>query len=273
MFGKYLLQVRDRHPMVHSITNFVTVNDVANAQLACGAGPCMADHPLEAADMTAIAQALNLNMGNPSGQVLEAMVAAGQKANELGHPVVFDPVAVGTTPYRNFVAESIIRQVQLTTIKGNASEMRALMGLGGHTGGVDALDEDKPNEANLLAFTDHLKAFAQAQHCIAAVSGPIDIVTDGHRAFAIRNGHPKMEEVTGTGCMLSGLVAAFLGASLDQPLEATAAAVATLGVAGQIAWANLQPNEGNASYRNRLIDALNLLQADELEACLQCESY
>lgn len=271
MFGQYLTKVRSKNPMVHSITNFVTVNDVANVQLACGASPCMANHPAETADMTAIAQALNINMGNPTDTVLAGMVAAGRRSNDLGHPVVLDPVAVGTTPYRTFVVETLLREIRFTAIKGNASEMRALMGMGGHQGGVDAVEADKPTEANLADFIQALGAFAKAEGCVAAVSGPLDLVTDGQRAYVLRNGHPKMEEVTGTGCMLSGLIAAFLGAAPEAPLEATVAAMAMMGVAGEMAWERMQADEGNVTYRNRLIDAVNLMRAEDLDARIRVE--
>ena len=263
-FGQVLERVRATSPMVHSITNYVTANDCANLLLACGASPIMADDAQEAAEITARCAALNINLGTLSGRRAEAMLLAGRRANELGHPAVLDPVGAGASGLRIETAEKLLREVRFTVIRGNMSEIRALSG-GGSEKGVDANAADRVTEETLDAAAAFVKAFADRTGAVAAVTGAIDIVADGRTAYRIRNGHPMMSRVTGTGCQLSALTAAFLAAAPEEPLTAAAAAVCAMGLAGETAYRRLTPSDGNATYRNYIIDAIYNMTPSQLE--------
>lgn len=262
--GAALAALRERAPLIHLITNFVTVNDCANVVLAAGASPTMARHPEEAAEITAAAAALVCNLGAAeSGQ---AMVLAVEKAGALGHPVVLDPVAVGASSLRRRLAGRLLDTGAVTVIRGNASEIRALALDAGAGSGVDAAPEDLVTEAGLGRAAELAGALARRTGTVVALSGPLDLVTDGARTFVGRNGCPEMARVTGSGCMLSALTGAFCAALPDRPLEAALAAVSALGVSGERAEGRRLANgTGNATFRNDLIDGVELLTPDILE--------
>lgn len=250
-----LKNLRKTVPLVHNITNYVTVNDVANAVLAIGASPIMADDIEEAADITAISRALVLNMGTLNKRTVTSMLAAGKRANELGVPVVFDPVGAGASALRNETARKITEQVPLCVIRGNLSELSFIAGLGASTKGVDSAQEDEKNDAVTVA-----KAAAQKLHCIAALTGKVDVITDGTRVVQIENGHPMLSKVTGTGCMASALVGAFAGACGGDFLTAAAAGVCSMGIAGELAY-EASGEKGTGSFHTAVIDALSRLDA------------
>jgi hydroxyethylthiazole kinase len=264
MLGTMLENVRDKSPLVHSITNYVTVNDCANVLLACGASPIMADDEAEVEQITALCGGLALNIGTLNRRTIASMFSAGKKAAQLHHPVVFDPVGAGASDLRTQTARQILDEVPLTAIRANASELKALAHAEASTKGVDANEADAAREDTLGQAVAFAKAFAKQSGAVVAVTGAIDVVTDGDKAYVIRNGHPMMAKVTGTGCMLTALCAAYLAANPDQPLEATAAAVCAMGLCGQVAHKQLKDGEGNASYRMRLIDAMYCLTGDAL---------
>ena len=251
-----LLQVRRRRPLIHSITNYVTANDCANMLLACGGSPIMADDPEEAAEITALCSGLNINIGTLNQRTIPAMLAAGKRANALGHPVVLDPVGAGASRLRTDTALRLMREVRFTVIRGNVSEIRTLAFGSGTTKGVDADLADRVTEENLDSTVAFAKQFARRTGAVAAITGAIDIVADGERAFCIRSGHPMMRDVTGAGCQLSALTAAFAAANPASPLEAAAAAVCAMGLCGELAHRRLTGQDGNASYRNYIIDAM-----------------
>lgn len=271
MLGACLTRVRACTPLVHNITNYVTVNDVANALLACGASPIMSDEPDDVEDITSICGGLNINIGTLNSRSIAAMHAAGKRAAQLNHVIVLDPVGAGASALRTSTALALADTLPLTAIKGNASEIKALAQGSATTQGVDANAADVVTEDNLLAQVTFAKNYASLQGCILAITGPIDLVTDGSRCFAIRNGRAEMEKITGTGCQIAGILTAYLVANPTTPLEAAAAAVAVAGVAGEIAWKALLPGEGNASYRNRIIDAMCTMSAETLDACANYE--
>ena len=241
--GACLDRVRERRPLIHCITNYVTANDVANLLLACGASPIMADEPEEVEEITARCAGLCLNLGTPSRRTIPSLMRAGVKAGELGRPVVLDPVGVGASALRLRTAQELMARVTFTVLRGNVSELRALAGGQEHTRGVDA----------------------RRTGTVVAVTGAIDLVSDGEQCVVIRNGRPEMGLVTGTGCQLSALTAACLAASPERPLEAAAAAVCAMGVAGELAWARMSPQDGNATYRDRIIDAVCRMDGAALE--------
>ena len=258
-------QVREKSPLIHNITNYVTVNDCANMVLACGASPIMADDKEEVAEIQTICAGLNINIGTLNSRTIESMKIAGTRANELGHPAVLDPVGVGASTLRTSTANELLKTVKFTVIRGNISEIKTLAVGTGTTKGVDADIADRVTEENLDEAVAFVKKFAERTGAVIAVTGAIDLVADAKKAYCIYNGHPMMSSITGTGCQLSALTAAFVTANQDHPLEAAAAAVCAMGLAGEIAHERLTPQDGNATYRNYIIDAICHMDGDELE--------
>ncbi len=261
----YLENVKQKSPLIHNITNYVTVNDCANIVLACGASPIMADDKNEVEEITTICGGLNINIGTLNSRTIEAMVLAGKKANELCHPVVLDPVGAGASVLRTDTAKRLLDEIRFAVIRGNISEIKTLAGTSAATQGVDANVADKVTEENLDSAIVFAKAFAKKTGAIIAITGAIDIVCDGEKAYVIRNGHPMMAAITGTGCQLSALTAAYITANPDDTLGAAAAAVCAMGLAGEIAHDRLSELDGNSSYRNYIIDAIYNMTPDGLE--------
>lgn len=264
-FGYYLCRVREISPLIHNITNYVTVNDCANMVLACGASPIMADDIGEVEEITSLCAGLNINIGTLNSRTIDAMLAAGKRANELGHPVVLDPVGAGASKLRTGTGLRLLKEVRISAIRGNVSEMKILSGLAAEGRGVDTGLSDKVTEENLEEAAAFAKGFAARTGAVVAMTGAIDIVADAEKAYCIRNGHPMMSSVTGTGCMLSALTAAYVTASPDQMTEAAAAAVAAMGLAGELAHARLTEQDGNSSYRNYIIDAIFRMTPEQLK--------
>ena len=264
MFKEMLDNVRIKKPLIHNITNYVTVNDVANMVLACGASPIMADDENEVAEITSICTGLNINIGTLNSRTILSMKKAGQKANELLHPVLLDPVGVGASQLRTKTAFELIDNVSFSVIRGNISEIKVLAYRQGSVHGVDANVEDAVNEENLDNCIAFVKKYAQQVQAVVAVTGAIDLVSDGTTCYGIRNGTKEMSAITGTGCQLSALTTAFICANQDHILEASAAAVCAMGLAGEIAQTKMQDHEGNATYRNRIIDAVYHMTGDVL---------
>lgn len=260
-----LENVRTKSPLVHNITNYVTVNDVANVLLAAGGSPIMSDDADDVEDITSICGGLNINIGTLNKNTIPSMFLAGKKANALGHIVLLDPVGAGASRLRTDTANRLMREVRFDAVRGNISEIKTLCTGSGSTKGVDADAVDAVTEANLDDGVALVKAFAKQTGCIIAVTGAIDLVSDGARCWCIRNGRAEMSRITGTGCQLSALMTAFLVANPDRKLDAAAAAVCMMGLAGEIGWANMQPGDGNSTYRNRIIDAIFNMTGDALE--------
>lgn len=254
-----IAKLREQRPLVHNITNYVTVNDCANALLAIGASPIMADDIAEAADITAISSALVINIGTLNRRTVESMLAAGKRANELGIPVVLDPVGAGASKLRNSTVRSILEQVRITVLRGNISEVAFVAGLNVSTRGVDASEADGSHDAAAVA-----REVARKFGCTAAVTGAVDVVSDGAGSVKIRNGNPMLKRVTGTGCMTSALVGAYAGALKDGFLAA-AAGIASMGIAGELAFEKAG-RSGTGSFHIAVIDALSQLDAAVMEA-------
>ncbi len=250
--AEILERVRQRHPLIHHMTNWVVMNDTANVTLALGALPVMSHAVDEVAEMVGAAGALVLNPGTLYPDLVEAMIVAGKRANERGVPVVYDPVGVGATRYRNEVAARIAREVHVDVVRGNAGEIGALAGAGGVVKGVEAVEgvADPPAVARDLA---------RRRAAVVAITGKRDILSDGARVVGVDNGHEMLKTITGTGCMATTVVAAFCAVEPDR-LLATAAALAVYGLAAEAA---AQGARGPGSFRAALIDALyNLAPAD-----------
>lgn len=267
MFKEMLENVRAKSPLIHNITNYVTVNDCANILLACGGSPIMADDAEEVEEITSICGGLNINIGTLNSRTISSMLLAGKKANALGHPVVLDPVGAGASAMRTETAYKLLEQVKFAVIRGNISEIKTLANGQGTTKGVDADIADTVTEENLAQTVAFAKSFAQNSGAVIAITGAIDIVADAQKAYCIYNGHPMMRNVTGTGCQLSAMTAAYVTANPDRVLDAAAAAVCAMGICGEIAQKRMSPMDGNASYRDYIIDAVYRLDGDTLERC------
>ncbi|MBE5846174.1 MAG: hydroxyethylthiazole kinase [Lachnospiraceae bacterium] len=266
MLGDLLANVRKKKPLIHTITTYVTANDCANMVIACGAAPIMADDPAEAAQVTSICAGLDINLGTLTERKAQSMHLAGIRSNELQHPVILDPVGVGASSFRRETVARLLKDVRFTAIRGNISEVRTIAdAVEEHPRGVDADRALAVTEETLDRAVEEIKGYALKLKTVVAVTGAIDIVTDGERAFVIRNGHPMLSDVTGTGCQLSALVAAFCAANPGSVLEATAEAVCAMGLAGQIAHTRMTEQDGNATYRNYVIDAIYNMTPEDLE--------
>jgi hydroxyethylthiazole kinase len=248
-----LAAVRSGRPLVHHITNTVTINDCANITISSGAAPVMAEAPEEVGEMVAAAGALVLNIGTLSAAQVEAMLIAGRRANELGIPVVLDPVGVGATEFRTATAHRLLETLDIAVLKGNAGEIGVLAGTGGSVRGVDSggVAGDPVETA---------RECARSTGTVVAMTGAIDVVTDGSRVFLVRNGNPAMDRLSGTGCMASSVTAAFVAVADDYAV-ASAAALAAFGLAGERGAAGAR---GPYTFRTALFDELAGLSPDDL---------
>lgn len=251
--GELLGRIRRQRPVVHHITNVVTIHDVASATLAAGALPVMAHAREEVEEVVARASALCMNLGTLSPERVDAMLAAGRRAGERGIPVVVDPVGVGLSGLRTHAAAQLLREVKVTAVRGNVAEMAQLAGREGLLRGVQSAGASAPPQE--LAWE-----VARRYGVVAAVTGPRDWVSDGGRLVAVDNGHPMLERITGAGCMASAVVGCFLAVA-DDPLTAVAAALAYFGYAAERAAARAK---GPGSFRVALLDELAAVQPEEL---------
>lgn len=264
MLGKCLENVNEKAPLIHNITNYVTVNDVANALLASGGSPIMSDEPDDVADITSICGGLNINIGTLNKSTIAAMFISAKRSKELGHLVLLDPVGAGASKLRTEIALKIMNEIKPDVIRGNISEIKTIASGSGTTRGVDADIADTVTEDNLDLMVEFAKEFSKRTGAVIAITGAIDLVSDGKKCYIIRNGSPIMSRITGTGCMLSALAAAYAVANPDNITDAVAAAVCLMGLAGEIGVSNMKESEGNASLRNHIIDAIYNMNADIL---------
>ncbi|MFN3199153.1 MAG: hydroxyethylthiazole kinase [Bradymonadia bacterium] len=251
-----LKAVRDQGPLVHNITNYVAMQISANALLAVGASPAMIHAVEEASDFAGIASALVVNIGTLSPRWVEAMEASMQTARAKGTPVVLDPVGVGATPYRTDVAVKLLR-LGPTVVRGNASEIMALAGAAGITAEAASgkgVDSTHSSAQALGAAT----AMARTLGLVVAVSGEVDVITDGERVAQVHNGHVLFTRVTAMGCSLSGVLGAFLAVESDA-LKAVTSAFAVYGLAGEIA---AQKGQGPGTFKAHLLDSLYTLDEE-----------
>ena len=252
--------VRERSSLIHCITNPISINQCANAILAVGGRPIMAEHPREVSEITATAGALMLNLGNITAVRMEAMCFSARTAAEHGTPILLDAVGVACSKLRRDYACNLLEGVTPAVIKGNYSEINALYQESYRASGVDA---DAALDAQTVERA--AAALARTRHTVVLASGKVDIVTDGTRLIRVRNGTPQLSCVTGTGCMLGALTAAYLSAASG--LDAAVTACAVLGICGQLA----ETERGSGSFMVGLLDALSTLQDAELERYMDLE--
>ena len=266
-----LTLVRSQKPLVQCITNFVTVNDCANILLASGGRPTMASHPLEAEEAVRKVRALVCNLG--AIDKLDSMVLAGKEANRLGTPVILDPVGAGGTQLRAEAVRRLLDEVHYTVIRGNASEIRYLAGQRSSGSGVDVSGMDEITEDNLKAAITMAEELAGKLHTVIAISGKIDVISNGKESCVLRNGCATMARITGSGCMLTSLIGAFCGACGD-PFFAACSAMAVMGISGEIAEEKrLRNGTGNATFRNDLIDAVFNMTEEKMKEGVRYEVY
>ena len=271
-YHEILRTVRERSPLIQCITNFVTVNDCANILLASGASPTMAQDIREVEESVAGANGLVCNLG--AIDLVDSMILAGKRANELGIPVVLDPVAAGGTTLRRQLSVQLLEAVRFSAIRGNASEIRALAGQGSLGSGVDVAAWDAITAENLPQSVELIGSLAKRTGAVIAVSGAMDVVSDGTQTILLYNGCATMARITGSGCMLTTLIGAFCAAVPEHPFEATCAAMAAMGICGELAEEKRLKNKtGNATFRTDLIDAVFNLTDQELKERIRYEVY
>jgi hydroxyethylthiazole kinase len=253
--GATLRTIRETKPLVHQITNYVVMNETANATLALGALPVMAHAREEVEEMVRLAGALVINIGTLSPHWVDAMLAAGKAANGVGVPVVLDPVGAGATTYRTETAQQILDEVRVAVLRGNAGEVATLVGVQAEVRGVESIEVGEET-------SDLARAAARNLGLVAAVTGAVDQVSDGERVLSVANGHELLAAVSGTGCMSTAITGCFLGAKQDEPLEAAAEALAAFGVAGEDA---ARDAKGPGSFHVNLYDALAALDPATLD--------
>jgi hydroxyethylthiazole kinase len=253
--------VRTKSPLVHNITNYVVMNTTANALLAVGASPIMAHAVDEVDDMVKIASSLVINIGTLSKNWIDGMIKAGKAARERDIPMVFDPVGAGATSYRTNTALQIIKECRPGVIRGNASEIMALVSEKGNTKGVDSIvsSESAIHAARLLA---------KDTGAVIVISGPVDYIIDNQSVIQVRNGSPMMGKVTGLGCSATALVGAFIAVNKNL-LVASAHAMTGMGIAGELA---ANKSYGPGTMQMHFLDALYTLSEKEIFSHFNVES-
>jgi hydroxyethylthiazole kinase len=258
--GADLAVIRERKPLVHQITNYVVMNETANATLALGALPVMAHAVQEVAEMASVASALVLNIGTLSDEWVEAMLIAGRAANKAGVPVVLDPVGAGATAYRTETSRELLDELEIAVVRGNSAEIATLAGKQAEIRGVEAVGG--------AGGPDLARDAAAVLGCVAAVTGPVDHVSDGQTVHGVANGHELLGTVTGTGCMSTAITGCFLAVRADDPLAAATEALVAFGVAGEDA---AKKAKGPGSFHVALYDALYSLDPNKLDGRAKLE--
>lgn len=298
-------RVRDKKPLIHCITNYVTAQDVANIILACGGSPIMADHPEEAAEVTALCSCLLLNLGTPREGTKEVMLRAGSEANRLNLPVVLDPVGVGASRHRIQTILAVIKEIKITVIRGNVSEIKFLLNalvtesydakrpseqqfpissekdVVNTSRGVDADFSDEITDASLMPLMENARALSAMTGAVIVMTGITDIVSTWKETWLIRNGCQEMSHITGSGCMLDGIIAAYIAAASGSSgstasqhviLEAASLATAAAGLCGERAAKKAEKNQaGSGSFRCYFIDEVSLLNESVLKGGVKIE--
>lgn len=251
-------QIQKAKPLVHCITNGVTVNDCANILLAAGARPTMAHHTKEAAEVTAGCDALVCNFGATDDY--EAMLLAAKEADGLAHPIILDPVGAGGSSFRRKKIREFFDKVHVSCIRGNASEMLAVFRDAGTVVGVDARESDEKDVEGLIIQASE---FAREHGCVCVISGRTDIITDGNKEVLIKNGSPLMSKITGSGCMSTALLGAFF--ALEKSVAAGAAVPVVMGIAGELAGKECKKeHSGTMSFKMHMIDRISLLEENDI---------
>ncbi|ABR47454.1 Hydroxyethylthiazole kinase [Alkaliphilus metalliredigens QYMF] len=249
--SKIIEKIKYNKPLIHHITNYVSVNDCANIVLALGGSPIMADDPKEVVEVVSKASALVINIGTLNDKRVQSMLLAGRKANELGIPVILDPVGVGASTFRKDTVNQLLKNIDFTVIRGNASEMQVLMNMNYSVAGVDSMDFGG-NTPKMI------RTLAQKYKTTVAITGATDSICDGTTLISVSNGHSLLSQVTGTGCMTTSLIATCLAVT-DQALLAALAGVLIMDLAGEGAYASLKAHESIGTFKVRIFDHIHQL--------------
>lgn len=263
MLKEILQNVYDTKPLIHTITNYVTANDCANILLASDAKPIMADDPHEAEDITSISDGLCINIGTLNPNKLEAMLLAGKKANVLNHPVLLDPVGAGASRFRKDALKQLLEMIHFDVIRGNLSEIKTLMYETTDVSGVDSAETI--TDTNIHSVIALSRQASIQLHSIIVITGKIDVISNSTQSYCVYNGHPYMSRITGTGCMLSALMTAYITSNKENTLEACAGSCCAMGISGEIGVDRMKESDGNGSLRNYMLDAIFNLTPEELE--------
>jgi len=253
MAADALIKLREKRPLVHHITNWVTISECASITRSLGALPVMAHAEEEVEEMVGIAGALVLNIGTLTPALVRAMVKAGKRANRNGTPVILDAVGAGATKLRTESVKKILAEVKIGVIKGNAGEIATLAGVKAEVKGVESISAE--GDSAVCA-----RALAKSEGCTVVITGAEDIITDGSRVFIVKNGHPRMGEVVGTGCMAASVIGAFSAVEPDRTLAA-AYAMTVYDIAGEIAASDAK---GPGSMKQNLFDAIMSVGPDDI---------
>lgn len=268
-----LENVRCKKPLVHCITNYVTAGVSANALLAVGASPIMACDICEVSCVASLSKALVINMGTLTCETLKSMTAAGKRSNELGRPVILDPVGVGASPFRLTAARKLMSDIHFSVVRGNVSEIKALF-CGSESGkGVDADTNDSGGLYGNVSDTADL-ALKMSRECGAVIiaTGSVDIVSSQDKVCLVKNGHPKMSLISGTGCMLSAVLGAFCGANDKEIFCASIAAVGMMGLCGELAYEKTKEQKGGTgTLASFFMDEISLMSPERLLGGIKIE--
>ncbi len=289
-WGSLIGLVREKRPLIHCITNYVTARDTANAILACGGSPVMADQPEEVKEVTGISDCLLLNTGTPNKHSKTAMKKAGREANRLHHPVILDPVGIGVSAYRMDLILEVLKNVKITVIRGNASEIRILLNIltdvtsksnQPPSHGVDASPEDQITGDNITGLVKTAKALSAMTGAVTVITGITDIVSTGSETRLIKNGCSEMAQITGSGCMLDGVIASYVAAVQDFSssdtaqlglLKAVSLATAVYGLCGERAAQKTKESQGGTgSFHQFFMDEISRCEESDLKGGLNIE--
>lgn len=257
-----LKNINTKKPLVLHLTNFVTINDCANMTLAIGASPIMSFEVSEAEELLSMSSALVLNIGTSTKESINNMLLVGKIANKLNVPIVLDPVGAGATTFRTNSIQKLLDELYISVIKGNLGEIKAISGLETKMKGVDSIDND--NNKETIA-----KNLANKYKNVIVISGKEDVVSDGRNTMIIKNGHPMLSNVTGTGCMTASLIGAFCGVTDDYLLAATSG-ILSMSLAGEYAFKSLKENDGIGTFKVKIFDGIsnmneNILRGGNIE--------
>ncbi|MEI6856353.1 hydroxyethylthiazole kinase [Psychrilyobacter sp.] len=255
-------------PLVHNITNYVTVNDCANIQLAFGGSPIMADSILEVEEVVSVCSSLVINIGTINERTIESMIKAGEIANSKGIPVILDPVGYGFTKLRTGEVDEILSKVKVSVIKGNISEIKGLLKENNDINGVDVSSTDR--ELTEKDIFEIAKKVSKIHACVVAVTSKVDVITDGERVVYLSNGSHIMSNITGTGCMIAALLGVSLGGNKDNIFMGTVYGVGMMGVCGEIA-ANALLKMELSTLKNNILDKVGSIKFEEFMEVLKYE--
>ncbi|MBP2627761.1 MAG: Hydroxyethylthiazole kinase [Firmicutes bacterium] len=252
-------KVKAEKPLIHCITNHISINDCANVVLAVGAKPIMAEHPAEVSGITASSKALAVNLGNINDTRMQSMLISGKTAFKKSIPSIIDIVGVACSPLRLDFTKNFISECHPSVIKGNLSELKALCGMESSAKGIDVDEKDAVTNDNIAPNIAMLKSLSAKTGSVVAATGAVDIITDGTDTYLIKNGCEMLSMITGTGCMLNVLAAAFL--SSKNIMGGTILAIALMGICGELS----QNTKGPATFRTTLLDSIFSISDNKLK--------